>query len=246
MIKERLSVGKAQAQPIDQTIRSILANYRSTVQATTGKTPSELMIGRNITMPLDLLAIKPLQQKKVHFADDVEQHVAKQQNRYKTYADQRRRAKPSNLQVGHDVRVKTQVRHNKLDPVWGAPFKVISQPSKDTVKLDNGSTWNASLLMRDKENPQVPPPRSPNKPHHSHNKQQETMAMQEQDASDESAPSQTRAALDAEHQRHMLREFREAEERTEPPDEQPPEPPPLRRSTREHHPPDRFADNYYY
>ena len=75
VINEGLRVGRARNHPFEQRIRSILANYRATVQATTGKTPSELMIGRSIRMPFDLLRNEPPARKSVHFTDQVKQHV---------------------------------------------------------------------------------------------------------------------------------------------------------------------------
>ena len=61
------------------------------------------MIGRSIRMPFDLLRTEPPARKSVHFTDQVKQHVETRQNRYKSYADDRRRAQPSNLKKGDSV-----------------------------------------------------------------------------------------------------------------------------------------------
>ena len=147
VLKEGIRADKHEARPFADTLRSILANYRSTCHATTGVTPAELMIGRRMRMPLDLLSLKP-PKRHVHFGADLRAHVQQKQTKYKAYADDRRRAKPSNLQPGDMVRFQLQNRQSKLDPVWSPPRRVVSKPSTYTATLEDGSTWNADKLMR--------------------------------------------------------------------------------------------------
>ena len=155
VLKEGIRAYKTEGTTFEDTLRSILANYRSTVHSTTGQTPAELMIGRRFRMPLDMLALKP-PLKKVLFSEHVEERVFNKQQKYKAYADTRRRAKHSNLQPGDSVRVKVQDRHSKLDPVWSSPRLVVEKTSDDTVKLEDGTTWNAEKLLVESSHSETP------------------------------------------------------------------------------------------
>ena len=59
VLKEGIRAFKEEGRTFDDALRSIISNYRSTPQCTTGVTPSELMIGRRFKMALDLLALQP-------------------------------------------------------------------------------------------------------------------------------------------------------------------------------------------
>ena len=59
VLKEGVRAGKADGKPVDQTLRSVLANYRSPSHNTTGKSQSELIFGRRMKMPWDLLRLQP-------------------------------------------------------------------------------------------------------------------------------------------------------------------------------------------
>ena len=147
VIKQGIRTYKFENRNFDDSLRSIISNYRSTVQATTGMTPAELMLGRKIKMPLDLLALEP-PQRKVYFSETLKDHVFKKQQRYKNYADKRRCAKDSHLHPGDMVRLKVQDRQ-KLDPLWSPPHLILDMPSENTAKLEDGSTWNAEKLLLD-------------------------------------------------------------------------------------------------
>ena len=47
------------------------------------------------------------------------------------------------------MRIKRQIIHNKLDPVWSGQHTVINKPGEFTVELENGSKWNTEKLMID-------------------------------------------------------------------------------------------------
>ena len=151
--------------------------------------------------------------------------MQKKQQYYKQYADQRRRAHNTNIQQGQFVRHKIQVR-NKLDPVWSAPFRVISKPSTDTVKLEDNTVWNSrDLLLRSKSDAD----------HHSI--EQPTAAVEPATPIDDESPAD-------ESSEEESRSPRTISDLSEP--DQPKDPPlldagePVRRSTRERHPPARY------
>ena len=172
VLKEGIRAGKSEGKSFDTILRSTLANYRSTVHSTTGTSPAELISGRKMRMPLDLLRLHP-HSPSVHFSlpststsststpdsdQSLRAHVSHRQRYYKQYADKRRRTSDRSFQTGDNVRYRIPVRHSKLDPVWSAPFKVISKPSADTARLENGSTWNAVDLKIDESDPPFPQP----------------------------------------------------------------------------------------
>ena len=85
----------------DESLQCVLGTYRSTPHATTGETPNRLMLGREVTTPLTLLAPpvpnlpeRPPWIESLHenFADAhrlVQEHIAKAQRVQKQYYDKR-------------------------------------------------------------------------------------------------------------------------------------------------------------
>ena len=59
LLKERLRAARAEILPIEKGIRSILANSRSTVDSTTWNPYWEMIFGRRLRIPLDLLRLDP-------------------------------------------------------------------------------------------------------------------------------------------------------------------------------------------
>ena len=161
VVIEGLRANRVEGQTFEDSLRSIIANYRTTVQATTGRTPAELMIGRRLRMPLDLLALTP-SRISVRFQEPLQDHVVRQQQRYKRYGDKLRRAKESKLIPGDQVRVKLPNRATKLDPVWSEPHTVVETPSEHTATLDDGTTWNNEKLRV--ESPAESPGKHPQQP----------------------------------------------------------------------------------
>lgn len=97
MLNEGIRAYICEGRPIVDIILSILSNYRSTVQSTITKSPSELMLGRGMRMPDDLLALSI--PKKVQFEETFREHVRTQQSRYKKYYNDRHRTKESHTQI---------------------------------------------------------------------------------------------------------------------------------------------------
>ena len=195
VLKEGLRTAKATGRSFEQSLRSVLLTYRSTPQATTGVSPAELLIGRQLRTPLDTLL---LQKPPRRITFDIPERVEEKQKQSKQYYDRTHHTKPSNFQTGNFVRIRKPVRKNKLEPAYTDPMRVTGRPSNDTARFEDGSTWNAADLI-----PALNPAPGPNMP------------QLERDEAVDPAPPRTI---------------------------QPAEPPQLRRSTRERHPPKRFAD----
>jgi transposase InsO family protein len=172
VIVNGLRAALSEGRKFTTALRSILAGYRSTPQAATEKSPAELHIGRRLRMPLDTLRLTA-SRRTVHFPDD---HYIQ---RTKQYADNRLRARHSGIQIGDRVRVRRQIRHSKLEPIWSQPFTVVALPGPDTARLENGSVWSTAQLKpatggasqgaeRLKQEDEAPrrPQRSRRAPHH--------------------------------------------------------------------------------
>ena len=146
VIKEGLKTHLAEGKTFDQAIQSILRNYRATKHALTNMTPAELMIGRNICLPLDRLA--PPKDDVGRSAAPKAVDIAAKQRKYKDYVDQKSNNAPPNFKVGDIVRVKTPIRGHKLSSDLSVPFKIIKCAGKHSYQLENGSYWNARRLVR--------------------------------------------------------------------------------------------------
>ena len=156
VLKEGLRANRVEGQTFEDSLTSILANNSTTGQATTGRTPAELLIGRRIRMPLHLLALTT-SRESVRFQEPGNDHVFRQQRRYKRYGEKLRRAKESKLNPGDQVRVKLPKRATNMDPVWSEPHTVV-----DTEILDDGTAWNNRKLRV--ESTAASPGRQPQQP----------------------------------------------------------------------------------
>ena len=107
VLKEGFRCAKVSGQPLESALRSILANYRSTPHSTTGVSPAQLMIGRPLRTPLDLLLLNP-SPRKVSFREPLEDRVYLKQQQSKNYTDSNRHTKPSYFPPGSQVRVKNK------------------------------------------------------------------------------------------------------------------------------------------
>ena len=114
---------------ITDKLSRFLFAYRNIPQATTGSTPAELMMGRRLRSPLDL--VKP----------DLEKRVSTKQDQQKSQHD--RHARQRVIQVGDAVFAKNL----RPGPTW-LPATVTAQtgPISFKVELDNSKTvWRRHL-----------------------------------------------------------------------------------------------------
>ena len=223
VLKEGLRGGKYSKRPIDVTLRSVLSSYRSLPHSTTGVSPAELMIGRQLRTPLDLLSLSHTP-RKVHFDDaSLQEHVSEKQNQYKSYGDHRRHARDSHFQAGDQVRVRDPIRASKLDPAYSEPKTVISKPSPDTARLDDGTTWNSRSLLPVPDSFSIPEVVQPEHPH-------PTSPMKTGSTKKPSSPMKSAEPPIVQAEPEAVAQA---------------SPPPLRHSTRPHQPPARFADYVY-
>ena len=104
------------------------------------------MFGRQISMPLHSLNPRSFRSEKPNDGE-LRRRVHWAQDRYKRNADEKANAKPLDAEAGSFVRIKRPVLPNKLAPRYGPEARVISKPSSDTVRLEDGSTWSSDRVL---------------------------------------------------------------------------------------------------
>ncbi|XP_077867640.1 uncharacterized protein LOC144356849 [Saccoglossus kowalevskii] len=146
------------------SVRTILQNYRATPHALTHKSPSQLMLNRQMHLPLDKL--KPLTTTVCNAQTDIpamKSEIEQRQAKIKSYTDQRHHARSTNLNVGDWVRVKRPNRSHKLSPTFSEPHRIVKKLGKFSFRLDDGTAWSARRCVRShRHDSSVPPPELPN------------------------------------------------------------------------------------
>ncbi len=144
VIKEGLKAHRTEGKSIENALQSILRTYRGTPHSLTGKTPAELMIGRNLRYPLNIL--KPPENPPQHVANNAKL-IAERQDKAKCYTDRKRRAQVREFKPGNWVRVKRPQQGHKLMPTLSSPRRVSRRLGPHSYELDDGSRWNARRLV---------------------------------------------------------------------------------------------------
>lgn len=117
-------------------LQQFLLQYRATPHSTTGKSPAELIFGRQIRTKLPEIS------QPVPSDDEVRTKDRLAKEKMKTYADKRNHHKPSIIRVGDMVLFK-QKRKNKLSSRYNPqPVPVIQKKgSMVTIQKPDGSTF---------------------------------------------------------------------------------------------------------
>ena len=124
-------------------INTFLLNYRATPHCTTGKSPAVLLFGREIRTKLPSLNARTLPASQANVVDPtVLERDRCQKAKMKKYADEKRRAAPSNIKRGDRVLLK-QERKNKLSTRYDPdPYVVVG-------------TKGTSLLLKRRAQPEI-------------------------------------------------------------------------------------------
>ena len=124
----------------DILLDAALIHYRTRIHATTGESPFQLVFGRKMRLPSDLIHRDPILakvdesevlsniSKNILLAQEMARyHTTKQKNKMKTTHDTK--AKPSQLQVGDWVYLKVEKTPKgltkKFQPKYDGPFKIL-------------------------------------------------------------------------------------------------------------------------
>lgn len=145
-LTDQLRIARVEGRSVDEALFTALSAYRSTKHCTTQRSPSELMCGRSMTMPLDRL-IKLVPSKQVSFQEAVQQNVKVTQRRNELNYNRRNMVKWNHIEENQQVRVRENVRSTKYDPMWSNPRQVERKINDSTVCLEDGSVRNSQDLV---------------------------------------------------------------------------------------------------
>ena len=124
---KRIRISHAEGSDWEEEMDRYLMMYRSILHSTTGKSPSELMFGRNIRDKL------PSWEKRFE-DEEMRDRDREQKDKGKERADRKRRAKMSEVRTGDTVLMKRTKKTNKLDMNFEPEkFKVLSRSDGDTT-----------------------------------------------------------------------------------------------------------------
>ena len=136
----------ADLQKIDRAecLQAFLFAYRSTVQATTGRTPAELLHGRQMRGKLSAAVDVGgrLPERRGSLKSRVEQKQAFQ----KRYIDKTRRVKTPDFRVGDNVRHHLPPQSRKGRPRFSRVKKVLERRGPSSFLLDDGTRVHADRL----------------------------------------------------------------------------------------------------
>lgn len=158
-VKQAIRMAVAEGKSLEVAIREMLVTYRTTPQPATTVSPAQLMLGRQLRVPVNSLGTRLLleekrEKKKVQFAEDatmdvVRNKVQRHQHKMADQFDARHRvSKQPKVQVGDWVRIRLPNRRHKTDAVFSEPHKVIEFVAPFTVRLDNHARWHMSKLKK--------------------------------------------------------------------------------------------------
>ena len=129
----------------DRYLPAVLFAYHSTVQETTGYSPFELLMGRKVRGPMEILRdfwsnnecedevktvykyVVDLKKRLLETCKIAQEEIMKSQELQKVYYD--KKARPRKLKVGSRVLLLLPMKQNKLLLQWRGPYKVIEKTS---------------------------------------------------------------------------------------------------------------------
>ncbi|XP_058816749.1 uncharacterized protein K02A2.6-like [Topomyia yanbarensis] len=120
MIKKHLRISQEEQTDWKWDLRMCILMYNSTPHSTTGVAPSVLMFGRIFK---DKLPSLPLISRKT--VEEARDRDKEQKYKGAEYADHRRKARPSNMQIGDKVVVRRMIKDNKLSTNFSSEEWVI-------------------------------------------------------------------------------------------------------------------------
>lgn len=141
-ILRALRIAKATNTDWRKALKEHVYIYNTTPHSVTEKAPMELLTGRPVKDLLPSLRTDPAWNRDESVRD--KDAIRKMQG--KIYADQRRHAKTSKIEVGDEVMIKN-FNSGKLEPTFRLEkFKVVSKSGNDTtVKGEDGVTLRRSV-----------------------------------------------------------------------------------------------------
>ena len=141
VIKGVLQTATADGVDWLRAVRQFLLSYRTTTHATTGRSPAELLRGRQLRTRLHAaVQVRPPED------DGVRRTVERKQQTQKRNFDKSYRVKKPQFEVGDWVRYRLVPRPRKGRPRFSNPCQIVGQRGPLSFELSNGSLVHAERL----------------------------------------------------------------------------------------------------
>ena len=145
-----IKAAKIEGKDWREELNEFLLSYRTTPHSVTGVSPAELLFNRQLrTLIPSVNKLKEVDYREIH--KQAQQTVKIKQSKSKGYADLKRRAKSSDINVGDEVLVK-QVKRNKFSPRFNTEPLVVTSikgTAVTAIRPDNSTiTRNVSHFKR--------------------------------------------------------------------------------------------------
>ena len=128
-LRKVLQTAKIQNRPWRQELSRFLLQYRTTPHSSTGVPPSELLFNRKIRGTLPVLSRNII----VNRHNEAREKESRRQEYNKSYVNNRRNTKKSNISVGDYVLVR-QPKQNKLTPHFSQKPYLVIHKNKTVIK----------------------------------------------------------------------------------------------------------------
>ena len=138
-------------QDWDQLLPFAMMNYNSSPHESTGFTPCELLMGRNLRMPSRYPDetqhstftgyARDLSSRLVELRELAHNNLKNSKLKSKEYYD--RKSKPQSLQVGMKVYLKKMARKTKMEKFYNGTFTIIEVRDNNNLLIEasNGKQW---------------------------------------------------------------------------------------------------------
>ncbi|XP_046581664.1 uncharacterized protein K02A2.6-like [Haliotis rubra] len=146
-ILKRIKIAQVEGKDWKTELIPFLIMYRTTPQATTGKSPSELLFRRTVRTKLPEI-------ENINVDGEVRDHDNELKYKGKVYSDRRRHATQSTIECGEKVLVKKQVHDNKLSTSFHKePFTVVNRYGNTVeVGTESGPVYRRNVTHVKKYN----------------------------------------------------------------------------------------------
>ena len=137
---KKIRISHAEGKDWQEEMERYLMMYRAIIHTTTGKTPAELLFGRNIRDKLPSL-------EKRFDDEELRDKDRERKDKGKERADRKRKAMDSKIKTGDTVVMKRMKKTNKLDTSFDhEKYKVLSRTGGDTiVKSGTGRMYRRNV-----------------------------------------------------------------------------------------------------
>ncbi|KAK7102592.1 hypothetical protein V1264_020788 [Littorina saxatilis] len=145
---KRMKIAQAEKKHWQDEVLKYIAAYRATPHPSTGRSPAELLFNRQIRTKLPQLKLF------TDFDQDVRDRDAEKKGLSKMYADDKRNAKASDVNLGDTVLLRQEATGKFDTPFHPEPCEVIEKAgSKVTVQTPNGAVYsrNSSFVKKYQE-----------------------------------------------------------------------------------------------